>query len=76
VGVVDAVGGSRFAQHPCAQMRLAAQVWTDQFDGDDTVDENVPRAINDTHPAFADTRLEAVATGDDLAQGGIVRPLT
>jgi hypothetical protein len=57
-------------------MRFSAKVRPNQLDGDDAVDEHVAGSINDAHSALADARLEPIATGDDLAKRGIVRPLT
>ena len=54
VRVIDAVGGARFAQHPRAQVGLAAQVGANQLERDDPVDEHVARAIDDAHAAFAE----------------------
>ena len=72
VRVVDAVGGARLAQHPRAQVRLAAQIGADQLDRDDAIDEHVAGAVDDAHAAFADARLEPVATGDDLVECQVV----
>ena len=52
VGVVDAVGGARLAEHPRAQVRLAAQVGANQLQRDDAVDEHVPGAVDDAHAAL------------------------
>ena len=72
VRVVDAVGGARFAQHPRAQVRLAAQVGADQLDRDDAIDEHVTGAVDDAHAAFADPRLEPIAPGNDPPERRIV----
>ena len=68
VRVVDAVGGARFAQHPGAQVRLAAQVGANELHRDDAVDEDVAGAVDDAHASFADARLEPVAARDDAAE--------
>src|SRR6185436_8718344 len=73
VSVVDAVRGARFPEHPGAEMRLAAQVRPDQLDRDDAVDEHVPGAVDDAHPALADARFEAVTPGDYLVQRWVIR---
>jgi hypothetical protein len=52
-------------------MRFATKIWSDQFHRDDTVDEDVPGAVNDAHPSFTDSRLEAIATGNDFAERGV-----
>ena len=64
VRVVDAVGGARLAQHPRAEVRLAAQVGANQLERDDAIDEHVARAVDDAHAAFAEARFEAIAPGD------------
>ena len=53
VGVVDAIGRARFAQHPSAQVRLAAQVGANQLHRDHAIDEHVASAVHDAHAAFA-----------------------
>ena len=73
VRVVDAIGRARLAQHPRAEVGLAAQVRPDQLDGDDAVDEHVPRPVDHTHTAFADSRFESVTAGDDAAEHRIRR---
>jgi hypothetical protein len=72
VRVVHSVGGSRFAEHPGTQMRLAAQVRSDELYGHDAIDEHVSCPIDDTHAAFAHARLESVATCNDLAKGRVM----
>jgi len=74
--MVDAIGGARLAQHPRSQVRLAAQIRTDQFYRYHSVDEHVAGSIDDAHPAFTDARLEPITAGDDLAKRGIIGPLT
>ena len=74
VGVIDAVGGARLAQHPGAEVRLAAQVGPDQLEGDHPIDEDVPGAVHDAHPALAEPRLEAIPAGDDLSDQRVRRP--
>jgi hypothetical protein len=76
VRVIDAVGGARFAQHPSAEMRLAAEVRADQLERDDALDENVAGPIDDAHAAFAEACLEAIAAGDDFAEHRIIRSRT
>ena len=73
VRVIDAVGGARFAQHPRAQVRLAAQIGANQLERDDAIDEDVAGAIDDAHAAFAEPRLEPVAPGDDFPEHRVVR---
>ena len=73
VRVVDAVGGARFAQHPGAQVGLAAQVRADELERDDAVDEHVTGAIDDAHPALADARFQPVPPGDDATQHRVYR---
>jgi len=72
VRVVDAIGGARLAQHPRAKVRFTAQVGANQLYRDDAIDEDVSRAIHDPHPAFADARFEAVATGNDFAERWVI----
>jgi hypothetical protein len=74
VRMVDAIGGPRLAQHPCPKMRFTTQVWPDELHGYYAVDEHVPSAVDDAHPAFADAGFEPVAAGNDLPQRGIFRP--
>jgi hypothetical protein len=63
VRVVDAVGGARLAEHPRAEVRLAAQVGADELERDDAVDEHVARSVDDAHradsarPTFAEARF-------------------
>ena len=73
VRVIDAVGGARLAEHPRAEVRLAAEVRADQLERDDAVDEDVTGAIDDAHAAFAGARLEPVATGDDASEHRVLR---
>jgi hypothetical protein len=72
--MVDAVGGTRLAEHPRSQVRLAAQVGADELDRDHAVDQHVPCPVYDAHSPFADTGLESIPPGDDLAQGRILAP--
>ncbi len=74
VRVVDAIGGARLAQHPRAEVRLSAEVGPNQLDRDHAVDEDVSRAIDDAHAAFADARFEAIAAGDDFAERWVIAP--
>jgi hypothetical protein len=53
-------------------MRLASQIWADEFDSYDTIDEDVPRSVDDTHAAFPDSCLKPIAAGDDLAECGVM----
>ena len=71
--VVDAVRRARFAEHPRAEVSLAAQVRPNQLQCDDAVDEDVTRAIDDAHAAFARPGLEPVSTGDDASEHRILR---
>ena len=71
VGVVDAVGGARLAQHPRAQVGLTPQVGPNQFQRDDAVDEDMARAVDDAHPAFANACLQTIAARDNAAHHGI-----
>jgi hypothetical protein len=48
-------------------MCFAAQVWSYQFDGHDSVDQNVACAIDNTHAAFANARFQSIPTSDDFA---------
>jgi hypothetical protein len=72
VRVIDAVGRARFAKHPRSKVRLATQVGANEFEGDDALDEHVPRPVHDPHSAFAEPRLETVSSGDDFSEHGIV----
>jgi hypothetical protein len=53
----DTICGARLAQHPGAKVSLASQIWPDQLDGHDAVDEHVPRPIDDAHATLADASL-------------------
>ena len=75
VRVVDAVRGLRLAKHPGAQMRLGTEVGTDQLDRDDAVDEHMAGTIDEPHASLAQSRLEAIATRDDLADQRVLRHL-
>ena len=55
--VIDTVGRTGLAEHPRPQMRLLLEVGTDELEGDDPLDENVSRAIDDTHPPLAEASL-------------------
>ncbi len=66
VRVIDAVRRARLAQHPRAQVRLAAEIRPDQLERDDAIDEDVARPVHDPHPALPEAGFEAVTTGDDL----------
>jgi hypothetical protein len=55
VRVVDAVRGARLAEHPRTEVRLAAQIRANELEGDDAIDEDVARAIDDAHAAFAES---------------------
>ena len=68
VSVVDAVGGACLAQHPRAKVGLASEIGSDQLEGHDAVDEDVPGPVDDAHPALAEERFEPVATGDHSAE--------
>src|SRR6185369_9865718 len=70
--VVDAVGGARFAQHPCAQVRFSPQIGPDQLEGDDALDENVASAVDHAHPALAEPRFQPVPPRHHLAEHRIV----
>jgi len=41
VRVIDAVGGARLAQHPLAQVRLAAEIRANELERHDAIDEDV-----------------------------------
>ena len=49
------------------EVRLAPEVGPDELQGDHALDEDVAGSVDDAHPALAEPRLEAVPTGDDLA---------
>jgi len=70
--VIDAIGGARLAQHPRAKMRFTAQVGANQLHRYDAIDEYVSGAINDTHPAFANSCFEAIAAGNDFAERRVI----
>jgi hypothetical protein len=54
-------------------MRLAAQIRSNELEGNDTVDKNVPGAIHDAHAPFTRAGLEPVAAGDDPSQHRVLR---
>jgi hypothetical protein len=68
VGVVHSVGRTRLAQHPGSEVCLTAEVGSNELHRDYSVDEHVASAVDDSHPAFPNACLEAVAAGDDLSQ--------
>jgi len=68
VGVIDAVRGARFAQHPRAEVRLAAEIGANQLQRHHAIDEHVARSIDDAHSPFAEPCFEAIASSDDFAQ--------
>ena len=72
MGVVDAVRRSCFAEHPGAEMSLAAEVGPDELHGDDAVDEDVARSVHDPHAAFANARLKPVAPSNHPIEGGVL----
>jgi hypothetical protein len=47
-------------------MCLTSQVGPNELQCNDAVDEYVPCSINDTHPAFAEQRLQSISTGNHL----------
>ena len=71
--MVDPIGRARFAQHPRAQVCLPTQVGSDELYRDHAVDEDVTGAINDAHPALADSRFEPIAPGDHASQHRVYR---
>jgi hypothetical protein len=71
VRVVDAVGRARLAQHPRAEVGLAAQVGANELQRDHPVDEDVTGAIDDAHSAFARPSLQTVATRDHTSEHGV-----
>jgi hypothetical protein len=73
VSVIDAIGCARLAQHPRAQVRLPAQVWSYQLYCHYSIDEYVTCPVHDAHTTFANARFESVPTGNDFTQGRIVR---
>jgi hypothetical protein len=68
VSVVDAVGGACLTKHPGSEVSLATQIGADEFHRDDAIDEHVPSAVDDAHPALANARLETVTTRDHSSE--------
>jgi hypothetical protein len=54
-------------------VRLTTEIGSYQFDGNDSIDQDVTRSVDNAHSPFADARFEPVPTGDDFTQGRIVR---
>jgi len=63
VRVIDAVRGARLAEHPRAEVRLAAQVGANELQRNDSVDEDVTRPVDDAHPPPADLLGRLVKLG-------------
>ncbi len=68
VRVIDPVRRASFAKHPRAQVRLAFEVGPDQLQRHHPIDEHVTGAIDHTHTALAEARLEAISPCDDLSE--------
>jgi len=72
VRVIDAIGGARFSEHPCAEVRLPAEIGANELERDDAIDEHVACSVDDAHTAFTGACFEAIAPGDDAAEHGIL----
>src|SRR5512133_791991 len=57
VCMIDAIGRSRLTQHPRAKMGFATEIWTDELDGDNSVDQHMASTIDDAHAALANACL-------------------
>jgi hypothetical protein len=48
-------------------MRFATQIWSDEFERNDAIDEYVTGAVDHAHSAFTDAGFKTVTTGNDFA---------
>ncbi|MEZ4392180.1 MAG: hypothetical protein R3A48_13880 [Polyangiales bacterium] len=65
VRVVDAVRGAGLAEHPRAQVGLAAEVGANELERDDAVNQHVSGAVDHAHAALAQPRFEPIPPRDD-----------
>ena len=74
VDVLDRGSEARFALEPLAVHGIRGSLGCDQLDCNRAVQRKLGGAVDDSHPAAADRRLEPVA-GDDVGRLELPRPI-
>ncbi len=72
VPVVDAIDGLRLAEEPLAIGGARSEVGAKDLDRRESVDDHVPRQVDDAHPAGAEALDQAIAGGDGATEVAVL----